>query len=66
MGKMIPEAIMRSAEAMLKSRATTGQVMDELGISASTIQKIRNKLKKEGYDHYWHPNGGYISKKIRV
>jgi len=64
MANRISEAVLLTMDSMLRAGEYTWKICETLGVSSSTVQKRRNKLKQEGHDHIWHPSGGVVSRSI--
>lgn len=47
--KRINVDVIERIKEMLKTGSTSWMIQEETGVSAGTIQKCRNELKKEGY-----------------
>ncbi len=62
MANRLSEATWITMDSMLRAGEYTWKICDVLGVSSTTVQKRRNLLKKEGYEHIWHPKGGLVSR----
>lgn len=51
-------------KSMLRCGMTGGEIADRIGVSVSTVNKVRKEEERKGFD-IWH-KPGVISKKIKL
>ena len=65
--RRITEAVELTIESMLRSGKVTCEIASDLNVSTATVQRIRNKLKDNGWGTLWHPDRpGVVSRGIGV
>ena len=61
MRKFISEVTKETVKSMLRAGQYGWQIEEATGVSLSTINKLRKEVRKEGYEHVFHPQKGVVS-----